>query len=210
MLYAIVAEALPVVNHKIKIGNYIFIVLIKNISYTCIKEYTYKREKTDYKLNDMSILPFGEIGSMLTIVVAAMVIVLMAMAIDLASGLYKAKLRGEIRSSWGLKRTLTKFITYEGGMIIAAGVDMLMHMSQLVHLFGLETISGVPVITCLVGVFLLVVEFISIREKADKKTQKEMAEAANLLAQMLTNDNFKEVIRVAMEQQEKKREGDAA
>lgn len=141
------------------------------------------------------------------IVVVAMVIVMLAMMIDLASGLYKAKLRGEIRSSWGLKRTLTKFITYEGGMLIAAGIDLLMHMSQLVHLFGLETISGVPVITCLVGVFLLVVEFISIREKADHKTKKEMSEAAEVLVKMLSNDNFKEVIRAAIEQEEKKKGG---
>lgn len=142
------------------------------------------------------------------IVVIACIIVLFAMSLDLASGLYKAKLRGEIRSSWGLKRTLSKFIAYEGGMLIAAGVDLLMHMSQLAHLFGLEAIYGIPVITCLVGVFLLVVEFISIREKADKKTKKEMEDAAVLVAKMLANDNFKDVFRIALEQQAlKQREG---
>ena len=144
---------------------------------------------------------FDGTENMLTIVVIACVVVLFAMSIDLASGLYKAKLRGEIRSSWGLKRTLSKFIAYEGGMLIAAGVDLLMHMSQLAHLFGLEAIYGIPVITCLVGVFLLVVEFISIREKADKKTKKEMEDAAVLVAKMLANDNFKDVFRIALEQQ---------
>ena len=154
---------------------------------------------------------FSGAENMLTIVVVAMVIVLFAMTLDLASGLYKAKLRGEIRSSWGLKRTLSKFIAYEGGMLIAAGVDLLMHLSQLVHLFGLEVISGVPVVTCLVGVFLLVVEFISIREKADKKTKKEMSDAAELLAKMLQNDNFKDVFRIALEQQRAKElEGESA
>ena len=58
------------------------------------------------------------IGGMVTIVVVAMMIVLIAMLLDLVSGLYKAKLRGEIRSSQALKRTITKFITYEGGMMI--------------------------------------------------------------------------------------------
>ena len=146
---------------------------------------------------------FVGIENMLSIVVVAMVIVLFAMMLDLASGLYKAKLRGEIRSSWGLKRTLSKFIAYEGGMLIAAGVDLLMHLSRLMHLFGLEAIYGVPVVTCLVGVFLLVVEFISIREKADKKTKKDMADAAELLNRMLSNDNFKELFRAALEQQNK-------
>ena len=53
-------------------------------------------------------------------VVAAMacLIVLVAMIIDLCAGLRKAKLRGEYRSSRGLKLTLSKFIMYEGGMII--------------------------------------------------------------------------------------------
>lgn len=149
---------------------------------------------------------FQGADNMLMIVVIACIIVLFAMSLDLASGLYKAKLRGEIRSSWGLKRTLSKFIAYEGGMLIAAGVDLLMHMSQLAQLFGLEAIYGIPVITCLVGVFLLIVEFISIREKADKKTKKEMDEAAGVLVKMLQNDNFKEVLRVALEQQSKQME----
>lgn len=139
--------------------------------------------------------------NMLTVVVIACLVVLLAMALDLASGLYKAKIRGEIRSSWGLKRTLSKFIAYEGGMLIAAGVDLLMHLSKLPELFGLHTIEGVPVITCLVGVFLLVVEFISIREKADKKTKKEMADAAELLVKMLDNDTFKEMFKLAIDQQ---------
>lgn len=137
--------------------------------------------------------------NMLTIVVIACVVVLFAMMLDLASGLYKAKLRGEIRSSWGLKRTLTKFLTYEGSMLIAAGVDILIHISRLAQLFGLTTIVGVPVITCLIGIFLLVVEFISIREKADKKTKKEMADAAVLLSEMLKNETFKEVFQSAVE-----------
>lgn len=144
------------------------------------------------------------VGSMLTITVVAMMIVLIAMLLDLASGLYKAKLRGEIRSSQALKRTITKFITYEGGMMIAAGVDLLIHLSRLVDLFGLDILIGVPVVTCLVGVFLLVVEFISIREKADKKTRKDMEAAAELLSRVLTNENARDMLRAAMEMQDKK------
>lgn len=144
------------------------------------------------------------IGSMVTIVVVAMMVVLIAMLLDLASGLYKAKLRGEIRSSQALKRTITKFITYEGGMMIAAGVDLLIHLSRLMDLFGLDVLNGVPVVTCLVGVFLLVVEFISIREKADKKTRKDMEAAAELLSRVLTNENARDMLRAAMEMQDKK------
>lgn len=146
------------------------------------------------------------IGNMIIIAIMAMLIVFFAMMIDLASGLRKAKIRGELRSSQALKRSITKFITYEGSMIIALGFDMLIHMSKLPKMFGLDIVYGVPVITCLVGMFLLAVEFMSVREKADQKTKKEMSDAAALLSRMLENDNLKEVFRVALEQQDKAKE----
>lgn len=144
---------------------------------------------------------FDGIGNMLIIALVAMIVVLIAMIVDLISGLRKAKVRGEYRSSEALKRTFTKFITYEGGMIIALCFDILIHMSRLVQLFGLDVIYGVPVISCLVGAFLCVVEFISVREKAEQKTKKQMDDAAKLLNTMLQNDNLKDVLRIAIEQQ---------
>ena len=143
---------------------------------------------------------------MLLIAVATMLVVFIAMMVDLASGLRKAKIRGELRSSQALKRTFTKFITYEGGMVIALCFDILIHMSRLPQLFGLEVIAGIPVIMCLVGAFLCVVEFISVREKADQKTRKQMSDAAELLNSLLANDNLKEMFRVALEQQSKAKE----
>jgi hypothetical protein len=141
---------------------------------------------------------------MLQVVVFFCVIVLFAMCIDLASGLYKAKQRGEVRSSYGLKRTLSKFITYEGGMLIAAGVDIMILYCKMYELFHINILVGIPVITGLVGIFLCVVEFISVREKADKKIKREMSDAATLLSKMLENDTFKEAFRLAIEQQAKK------
>jgi hypothetical protein len=146
------------------------------------------------------------IGNMLLIAVATMLIVFIAMMVDLASGLRKAKIRGELRSSQALKRTFTKFITYEGGMVIALCFDILIHMSRLPQLFGLEVIVGIPVIMCLGGAFLCVVEFISVREKADQKTRKQMSDAAELLNSLLANDNLKEMFRAALEQQSKAKE----
>lgn len=128
--------------------------------------------------------------NMLSIVVLACFIVLCAMVIDLISGLIKAKQRGEIRSSWGLKRSLNKFIMYEGGMLIAAGIDLLMHTSHLYQLFALEAIYGIPVLTCLLGVFLLVVEFLSVREKADEKTRTEMSRVAELAGKMVHKEEL--------------------
>lgn len=124
----------------------------------------------------------------------AMLIVLFAMCIDLASGLYKAKLRNEIRTSQALKRTLSKFIAYEGGMMIATGVDILLHISRLWSVIGVTVFEEVPMVTCLVGVFLLIVEFLSVREKADQKTKNKMNEAASVLGDVLSKDSVKSAL----------------
>lgn len=146
----------------------------------------------------METILFTGAEEMLSVVVMACFIVLSAMVIDLISGLAKAKQRGEIRSSWGLKRSLNKFIMYEGGMLIAAGIDLLMHASHIYQLFRLEAIYGIPVITCLLGVFLLVVEFLSVREKADEKTRTEMSRVADLAGKMVHKEELVDALTKAI------------
>jgi uncharacterized membrane protein len=128
--------------------------------------------------------------NMFLIIVIACIIVLLAMIIDLISGLNKAKQRGEIRSSYGLSRSLSKFIMYEGGMLIAAGVDILMHFSKLLLILHLNILDGVPVITCLLGIFLLIVEGLSVKEKADDKTKTEISRVEQLAAKMINKDEL--------------------
>lgn len=144
----------------------------------------------------------NEIRGMLLVVVFACIIVFLAMIIDLISGLQKAKQRGEVRTSYGLSRSLSKFIMYEGGMMIGAGIDCLIHFSKLLHLFGLESINDVPMITCLIGVFLLVTEFLSVREKADEKTKKNLKNTVEILAQFLTKEEIKAILLKRLEQEE--------
>ena len=131
---------------------------------------------------------------LLKMVITVMLLVLVAMIIDLGSGLYKAKQRGELRTSEALKRTLTKFISYEGGLVIAAMVDMLINMAHFFELFGINALSNIPVVTILVGIFLLIVEFMSVREKADQKTKKQQADTAALIAKLITKEDFKEML----------------
>ena len=147
---------------------------------------------------------FTEIGQMLSVMVVAMVIVMLAMVIDLVSGINKARANGQMRTSWGLKRTMSKFIMYEGGMLIAAGVDILMHSSHLYDLLHLHALRGVPFITCLVGAFLCVVEFLSVRESADVKMQKEFTEAGKLIGNVFSKEDLREAIKEAIKDSRKK------
>ena len=138
------------------------------------------------------------ITSMLSVIAVVMVIVLLAMVVDLLSGINKARQNGKMRTSWGLKRTVSKFIMYEGGLLIAAGVDVLMHASHLYDLLHLDAIRGVPFVTCLVGAFLCVVEFMSVHESADTKTKKEWADTARLIGQVVERDALVDVIKDAI------------
>ena len=144
----------------------------------------------------------------LIIIVIACFIVLLAMAIDLASGLAKAKVRGEIRSSWGLKRSLIKFITYEGGMLIAAGIDLLISFCKVMALVHLEILEGIPIVTCMVGIFLLVVEWLSVREKADEKTKTEYSRVEKLAKTMVSRQELVDALTDALSQASKNRSKD--
>lgn len=114
----------------------------------------------------------------------ACIIVLVAMVVDLVSGLYKAKLRGDVRSSAALKRSIYKFLTYEGAMVVAACIDTLMHLAHFFPLIGLDALSDVAIITILVGIFLCAVELMSVREKADSKTHAQMKKVENAAAKL--------------------------
>lgn len=127
----------------------------------------------------------------LTGIVVVVLIVTLAMIVDLCAGLYKAKLRNEIRSSWGLKRSLSKFISYIGAVLIAGGVDILMHLCQFLKLLHLDVVFGLPLFACLIGAFLLVVELMSLREKADEKTKTEISRTGTIVAATLNKDTLK-------------------
>ena len=144
----------------------------------------------------MNDILFSEAHTMLMIGLFVMLAVLMAMIVDLGAGLYKAKQRGELRTSEALRRTLSKFISYHGGLIIAVMVDLLIHFLHIFDLLGLTVLSSVPVVTILVGIFLLIVEFMSVREKADVKTKKNQAEAIKLLSQLLSKEDVKELLQM--------------
>ena len=65
----------------------------------------------------------------------------------------------------------------------------------------MNVITGVPVVTCLVGIYLLVVEIMSIKEKADKKTKKDFSEAGELITKLLESKTFKDAFMAAVKAQ---------
>lgn len=134
------------------------------------------------------------------------IIVFAAMMIDLASGLYKASLRGDARKSEALKRTGYKFCLYEGSMLIATGVDIMIYMSHVFAIFGIDLLVAVPIVTILLGIFWCVVEFLSVREKADEKMHSTISRAEKLAQNVFSREELVGILADAFRQSVGKKE----
>ena len=113
------------------------------------------------------------------------IVVFVAMMVDLAAGLYKASQRGDAKRSEALKRTGFKFLIYEGGILIASLIDLLIHMGKMFLILGWDMAWGVPFVTIALGIFWCVVEFLSVREKADEKIHSNISKAEKLATLVL-------------------------
>lgn len=135
---------------------------------------------------------------LLQMVVIAFAVVFIAMSVDLGAGLYKAHLRGEARRSELLKRTMYKFILYEGGLCIAALIDVCIYLCHGFELFGIDRLDGVPVTSFLIAIFLCIVEGLSVREKADDKIHSEINSAATLIKHIISHEEWIESLAAAI------------
>ena len=136
------------------------------------------------------------LGLLYCIAVICMVIVIVAMAVDLVSGWRKAKERGEDRTSYAFSRSLTKFLTYEGILLIACCIDTLVHFAWFQ--FG-DSSYSIPLATLLMAVVLCCVEGWSVREKAEEKTRNRIDKALTYIIDAIGKEKASELIRDAIE-----------
>ena len=141
---------------------------------------------------------FNGIYEMLIIVIFEFFIVLFAMSWDFASGYYKAKIRGEDRNSYGLRRTVSKFILYAGSVCIASGIDSISFVCHFWDFVRLSPLMKIPVVTSIVAVFILVTEVRSIWEKADAKQRRQAAKSIDLLSSIVSKESLKEAFTQAL------------
>ena len=142
--------------------------------------------------------------SLITAVIALIVVV--AMGVDLCSGLYKASLRGEKRTSFGLQRTTLKCITYLGSILICYGIDVLVHLGKLWEAIGWQWLIGVPVFALIIGIFNCVVELFSVREKADSKADKRAIKNILDIVKQLRQSEATELIKALQDIANNKKE----
>lgn len=144
------------------------------------------------RTNDI-LAPFEGTRNMLLISAVFIFFVIAAMGIDLISGIRKAKERGEARTSYGYSRTVNKFILYIGSTVIATFIDLMIHYSHLLYLMKLKPIAGLPVVTCLICIFLCLIEIKSIKENANEKTNKEVEDMIRLIVKTIGTQNLQDI-----------------
>ena len=83
-------------------------------------------------------------------------------------------------------------------MLLGLLIDLLIHFSKLYLWWGLDMVYGLPLITLAIGIFWCVVEFLSVREKADEKVHSEIARAERLAKQVFSREELVEILAEAM------------
>lgn len=131
----------------------------------------------------------------LATVVAEYFLVLAAAAADLASGLRKARRRGETTRSRALRRTVDKLARYYNVLIVLTVVDAM----QITAAVFLRTVEGydvptIPVFTLIGSLGMAFIEVKSIFEKGDDKEKQQLAELVSLLETIADNDRLKRIL----------------
>ena len=135
-------------------------------------------------------------------------VIMIAMAWDLAVGVRKAKERGEARTSYGLARTATKMLTYYGAYGIGLCIDVLLQIGGLWEIIGIDRLARVPVIAIVIAVFLCFVELLSIKESADEKTKKKLSVATETLVKMASKSELAQALAEAIKEAIKENKND--
>ena len=121
--------------------------------------------------------------------------ILMAVLIDLVTGLNKAKKNGVIRSSYGYRRTVEKLVQYYS-LIFALIVIDCMHIASIWYIdkFHGYNIIMFPFATLIGTLCIIMIEVKSIYEKAEDK--QRFHEAGALLVNVAKNkDNIEATIK---------------
>lgn len=119
---------------------------------------------------------FSTLRIKLAIVAIMWLLVAVAITLDLVSGWRKAKQRGEARTSFGLRRTVSKTVLYYALMLFA-------FMFDCIGMFFYDE----PCVTLVAAGFLIFIEAKSIFEKAHDKDRRKLHRHLEDLSLLLEN-----------------------
>lgn len=126
-----------------------------------------------------------------------------AVILDLISGVKKAKARGEYRSSRKFRRTVDKLVKYLNMLAVLTCIDAI----QIFSFYIINAQSGkifimLPLFTGLGTIFACFVELKSIYEKNTDKRKAEIEETARALKEIISDESNREFIKGLLEKLE--------
>lgn len=141
---------------------------------------------------------YHALATKLELVLIMWIIVLVAIIIDLVSGIKKAKELGELRTSVGFRRTVSKGVQYYGLLCFAFMFDLLGSF-----------FFPLPYFTMLATFFLVFVEAKSVFEKAQDKDRRKMNDSIKDLVILLEHkDDLLNGIKKLLKDKEEEKEND--
>lgn len=135
-------------------------------------------------------------------------LVLFSVAADFWSGTRKAKKRGEMRSSYGFKRTIDKIARYFNALLALTVVDCM----QMGSIWYLDSYYGyhapiIPVITIIGAIGIGCIEIKSIYEKAEDKVK--FKSVGNLAGRIIQNkDDLLSISKAIVDYMKETKEGE--
>ena len=122
------------------------------------------------------------------------VLTLVAMGIDFVAGWYKAKLAGTARKSQAMKRSVSKFILYEGALSIAGAMDLVINICGFWRVLHLPELHAVPVVCAIITLFLMAIEIKSLKESAGAKEQKNVRDMLDIIVSVIGKEKLGEIV----------------
>jgi len=119
---------------------------------------------------------FAALEVKIYVLVALYVVAILAVLLDLWSGIRKAKKRKEFISSYGLRKTVKKMVKYLNLMLCLTLIDLVLTLIENINL---------PFATMVGTVIVCVIELKSIIEKHDQK--EKVRDAAKTLSVIVQN-----------------------
>lgn len=131
-------------------------------------------------------MAISELGGQITLIVILYMAVILAVMLDLWSGLRKAKQLGQYRSSFGLRKTVDKLASYFNMLLVLTVIDVM----QILSFYHLNpqlsfNVPLFPALTLIGAVFAGAIELKSIYEKANDKDKGRYQETARLINEIM-------------------------
>lgn len=149
-------------------------------------------------MNEALLEYLGHLYGHVVLIAATTAALLLAMLLDLISGVHKAKARGEATTSQGFKKTCEKARKYFGPYLVLICIDLLACV-----------ILPAPAFSMLWAAYCIFCEFKSVREKSWQKEELRKAEKTMSIIIENKDDLAKLVAGVLFEQEQERRRAEA-